>query len=126
MIYLQPNVHVIVVVLLETKDGNKYILVVIDHYSKQVEEKVVNNHGIAKKHISSFILWGYLPFCSAKVCVDKQHKSIANRVWHALQELWHHPPMPIVAMYAMVCPNAWLKLYKMSSQILYVIFQNVI
>jgi hypothetical protein len=38
-----------VVALLETKYGDKYILVVIDHYSKQVEEKVVNNHGIAIK-----------------------------------------------------------------------------
>ncbi len=46
---LQPNAHVIVVALLETKYGDKYILVVIDHYSKQVEEKVVNNHGIAIK-----------------------------------------------------------------------------
>ncbi len=31
--------------LLETKSGNKYILVAIDHYSKWCEAKVVANHG---------------------------------------------------------------------------------
>jgi hypothetical protein len=31
--------------LLETKLGNKYILVVINHYSKWCEAKAVANHG---------------------------------------------------------------------------------
>jgi len=31
--------------LLKTKSGNKYILVVVDHYSKWCEAKAVVNHG---------------------------------------------------------------------------------
>lgn len=32
--------------LLETKSGNKYILVTIDHYSKWCETKIVADHGV--------------------------------------------------------------------------------
>jgi hypothetical protein len=31
--------------LLETKSGNKYILIIVDHYSKWCEAKAVANHG---------------------------------------------------------------------------------
>jgi hypothetical protein len=36
----------IVKLLLETCNGNKYILVVIDHYSKWCEAKIVVNHDV--------------------------------------------------------------------------------
>jgi hypothetical protein len=47
--------------LLETKSGNKYILITIDHYSKWCEAKVVGDHGakIATKFLENDVICRY-------------------------------------------------------------------
>jgi hypothetical protein len=52
--------------LLETKSGNKFILVVIDHYFKWCETKVVVDHGvkIATRFLEDDIICKYgVPKC---------------------------------------------------------------
>jgi hypothetical protein len=48
--------------LLHTNEGNKYILFVIDHYSKWCEAKAISNHtaAIAAKFLEEYMICKYI------------------------------------------------------------------
>jgi hypothetical protein len=82
--------------LLETKHGNKYVLVVINHYSKWCETKAVVDHNVETivKFLEDEAICKFgVPntFLAIMVLSGSQNQSIVQKLWHCT--LVHCTPM---------------------------------